>query len=139
MPPIVPCSSVNSRTMSVVRSTLASRAAFAAAAAVDASAESVSRAIHPATCSIRSAFSRCAPELPVKQHRPEPFDAGLQRRLSVRLPEEPRVTQARGDDPLGIAGDRSLVVGLGVDDREKRVPQLPIVAFDRKVMLVMDQ
>ena len=59
--------------------------------------------------------------------------------LAIRLPEEPRVAQPRGDDALGVARDGALVVGLGVDDGEKRVLQLAVLALDRKVVLMMNQ
>ena len=58
---------------------------------------------------------------------------------AIGFPEEPRVAQPRGDDALGVARDGALVVGLGVDDREKRVLQRAVLAFDRKVVLMMNQ
>ncbi len=79
------------------------------------------------------------PELLVEQQRAEPVDPRLERRLAVGLPEESRVAQTRGHHALGVARDRPLVVGLGVDHREKRVLQLPVVAFHRKVMLMVNQ
>ena len=60
-------------------------------------------------------------------------------RLPIRFPEEPRIAQPRGDDPLGVAGDGALVVRLGVDDGEKRVLQLAVLALDRKVVLMVNQ
>ena len=59
--------------------------------------------------------------------------------LAIGFPEEPRVAQPRRDDPLGVARDRPLVVGLGVDDREKRVLQLSVLALDREVVLMVNQ
>ena len=59
--------------------------------------------------------------------------------LAIGFPEEPRVAQPRRDDPLGVAGDGALVVRLGVDDGEKRVLQLAVLGFDRKVVLMVNQ
>ena len=78
-------------------------------------------------------------ELLVKQQRRETSDLGFERRLAIRFPEEARVAQARADDPLGVAGDGPFVVRLGVDHREERILQLPVVALHRKVMLMVDE
>ena len=69
----------------------------------------------------------------------EPVEPRLERRLAIGLPEEPRVAQPRRDDALGVARDGALVVGLGVDDREKRVLQLAVLGLDRKVVLMVNQ
>ena len=75
----------------------------------------------------------------MEQQRAEPIDPRLERRLAVGFPEEARVAQPRRDDALGVARDGALVVGLGVDDREKRVLQLAVLGLDRKVVLMMNQ
>ena len=79
------------------------------------------------------------PELLVEQQRVEAADARLERVLPIFFPEEARVAQPRRDDALGVARDGALVVGLGVDHREKRVLQLPVVALDREIVLVMHE
>ena len=59
--------------------------------------------------------------------------------LPIGLPEEPRIAQARRDDPLRVPRDGALVVRFGVDDGEKRVLQRAVLALDRKVVLMMNQ
>ena len=92
---MVPCSSVSSRTMSVVRSALASRAACAACARrLVGRAECLSR--DPAR-EPRDPFRLflVRAELLVKQQRREALDPRLERRSPVGLPEEPGVAQPR--------------------------------------------
>src|SRR5438552_18116945 len=44
-----------------------------------------------------------APELLVKTKRREPLDSRLKRRLPIRLPEKPRISQPGRDDAPGVA------------------------------------
>ena len=46
-----------------------------------------------------------AAELLVEQHRVEPIEPRLERRLAIRVPEEPRVAQPRRQHALGVARD----------------------------------
>ena len=130
MPPIVPCSSVNSRTMSVVRSALASRAARRrmrrrvigdAEGLAQRSSAPDARCARPSPGSCPSFLWNSS--VPSRSMRDS---SGI---LPVGLPEEPRVAQPRRDDALGVAGDGPLVVGLGVDDGEKRVLQRAVLAL----------
>ena len=75
----------------------------------------------------------------MEQQRGKPVEPRLERRLAVGLPEEARVAQPRRHDALGVARDGPLVVGLGVDDGQERVLQRAVLAFDRKVMLMVNQ
>ena len=75
----------------------------------------------------------------MEQQRGEPVDPRLERDLPIAVPEKLRIAQARRHDALGVAGDGALVVGLGIDDGEKRVLQLAVFRFDRKVVLMMNQ
>ena len=125
--------------MSVVRSAFARRAAVPAACAVASSAPSASRAIHSASRSIRSAFSLYDPSFLWNSSVPSRSirdSSGTLRSAS----QKNRASRSRArDDALGVAGDGALVVGLGVDDGEKRVLQLAVLGLDRKVVLMMNQ
>ena len=75
----------------------------------------------------------------MKQQRGEALDARFERRPAIGLPEKSGIPQPRRDDALGIPRDRPLVVRFGVDDRQKCVLQSPVVAFHRKIVLVVNQ
>ena len=137
MPPIVPCSSVNSRTRSVPRSALASRPAFAADAA-SAGLCSASRATHSARMLEALGLDLVAAGLLVEQDRVQPFDTGLERHLAVGLPEKLRVAQPRREHPLRVAADELGPVHLDVGHREEGRLQLAVFVHHREVVLVMD-
>ncbi|MGC4085384.1 MAG: hypothetical protein QM736_25495 [Vicinamibacterales bacterium] len=84
-------------------------------------------------------FLTVASELLVEQQRGEPIEPRFERLLAIRFPEEARVAQASGYDALRVAGNRALVVRLGVDDGEEGVLQFAVLALDREVVLMMNQ
>ena len=125
MPPIVPCSSVNSRTMSVARSALASRPAGRGASAASAAPERVLR--HPPREPLDAlGLLPVASELLVEQDRVEPRDAALERHLAVRVPEEPRVAQPCREHALGVAADHLGLLRLHVGHGQKPRAQRPV-------------
>ena len=124
--------------MSLVRSVLARRAAFAACPATsgrpNASARDPRRELLDPL-----GFVAIAADLLVEDDRVQPVEARLERVHAVRFPEEFRVAQARRDDALGVLRDDSLVGGLRVDDGEERFLDRSRVGHDGEPVLVMHQ
>ena len=109
--------------MSVVRSAFASRAAVGRVIRVGGLAERVRGDPLGELCDALGLVAITA-ELLVKQQRVQPIEPRLERRLPIGFPEEPRVAQPRGHDPLGVLRDQPFVRRLRVDDREERFLQL---------------
>jgi len=66
------------------------------------------------------------------------IESGVERRLSILVPEEPGVAEPRRQDTFGVACDDLRLLRLHVDDGEKRRLQLAVLIHHREVVLVMN-
>ena len=139
MPPIVPCSSVSSRTMSVAEVRLAQTAGQLGMRGGVAAARTPSAAIHVASDGDALGLLAVGAQLLVKEdgrRAASMRDSSV--RLAVLVPEEPRVAQPRGQHALGVAGDDLRLLGLRVGDRQERRLQLAVLVHHREVVLVVN-
>ena len=110
-----------------------------AAAPAASGLPSTSPAIHAGQLLDALGLVAIAAQLLVKEHRVQPLEPRLERRLAIALPEEPRIAQPRGDHALGVLRDQPLVLRLGVDDGEERFLQLAAIRHHREIVLMVHQ
>ena len=134
---MVPCSSVSSRTMSVAEIGFAQPSRFGRVVRELRSAEHVGA--DPARELLHArGLLLIGAQLLVEQHRPEPLDVVGERLLAIRVEEEPRIAQPRGQHALHVSRDHVRLLGLHVEHGEKHRHQLALVAHDRKEMLMVN-
>jgi hypothetical protein len=78
------------------------------------------------------------PQLLVEEDRRQLLDACIERYLPVRVPEESRVPQPRGQHALRVARDDLRLFRLHVDDGEERRLELAVLVDHREIVLVMN-
>ena len=74
----------------------------------------------------------------MERQRIETRQPRLESGLAIRIPEEPRITQARGDDALGVGGDPAIVGGLRIRHRQERRHQRAVGTDNREEVLMVD-
>jgi hypothetical protein len=75
----------------------------------------------------------------VEQQRSEPLDPRFEGELAIRFPEEPRVAQPRVTTRSALRAIVRSLSGSVLMTARNAFFQLPVFAFDRKVMLMMNQ
>jgi hypothetical protein len=78
-------------------------------------------------------------QLLVEQQRRQAISMPFELRPPIGLPEEQCIPQASGHHPFCVTSDGSFVVWLRVDNRQERRLELSVLAFDREVVLMMNQ